>query len=64
MNEAGELVTDSAAILADKEMKILREVKELPWDYSSGDSLLIGALLMLVLGFVSVFAMERLGTKD
>ncbi len=64
MNEAGEIITDSAVILADKEMKILREIKELPWDYSSGDSLFMGALLMLVLGFVSVFAMERLGGKD
>ena len=59
MNDAGEIVTNPAAILADKEMKILQEVKEMPWDYSSGDALLIGALAMLVLGFVSVFALER-----
>ncbi len=64
MNEAGAIVTDTAAILADKEMKILREAKELPWEYSTSTgepAYLIGAVAMLVIGFVSVFAMEKLG---
>jgi len=61
MNETGEIITNSTAILADPEMKILREVKQLPWEYAAGDALLFPAIAMLVLGFISVFAMERFG---
>ncbi len=61
MNEAGEIVTNSTTILADPEMKILQEIKQLPWDYTSGDALLIPAMVTLVIGFVAVFLLERLG---
>jgi len=61
MNEAGETITNTTAILADPEMKILQEINQLPADYVAGDALLVPAILMLVLGFVSVFLLERLG---
>jgi len=61
MNEAGETITNTAAILADPEMKILQEINQLPANYVAGDALLVPAILMLILGFVSVFLLERLG---
>lgn len=61
MNEAGETITNTTAILADPEMKILQEINQLPANYVVGDALLVPAILMLVAGFVSVFLLERLG---
>ena len=62
MNEAGEIITNSTTILtADSKMKILQEINQFPANYAAGDALLVPAILMLVLGFVSVFLMERLG---
>ncbi len=61
MNEAGATITDTAAILTDPEMKILQEINQLPGNYAAGDALLIPAIVMLVVGFVSVFLLERLG---
>ncbi len=61
MNEAGETITNTTAILADPEMKILQEINQLPANYVAGDALLVPAIVMLVAGFVSVFLLERLG---
>jgi len=61
MNEAGETITNTSTILADPEMKILQEINQLPANYAAGDALLVPAVLMLVVGFVSVFLLERLG---
>jgi len=61
MNEAGETITNTTAILADPEMKILQEINQLPANYVAGDALLIPAIVMLVAGFVSVFLLEKLG---
>ncbi len=61
MNEAGETITNTTAILADPEMKILQEINQLPANYVAGDALLVPAIVMLVAGFVAVFLLERLG---
>ena len=58
-DEAGAIVMDEEGL----PKKILMEDNVLPAAYDGGDPLVLGAVAMIVIGFASVFIIERLGKK-
>lgn len=62
LDEDGNVIVITPDMKADK---ILEEVNLLPFDYAEvfGESFLLPAVVLAVIGFVSVFVLERLGSK-
>ena len=60
--ETGEVLTDITNYANPDNLKILKEVSVAPSNFN-GEPHLIPVIILMVLGFVAVFAMERLGKK-
>jgi len=57
---AGNIVMDEDGITPKK---IIMEANVLPSDYN-GEPFVIGVIVLMILGFISVFLLERLGGKE
>ncbi len=60
--ESGEILTDITNYANPDNLKILKEVSVSPSDFN-GEPFLIPVIILIVVGFISVFALERLGKK-
>ncbi len=61
LNDAGTYIKD--ATLLQGEEKIITEMNVLPQNYTLGEPYLLGAIALAILGFVAVFAFEKLGKE-
>lgn len=65
LNEKDQIITSSEQLIAlGKEVKIIQEVNQLPWNFSAGEPFIFPALILMVIGFVSVFIIERFAVKN